>query len=413
MTKVQLNCLISWNVIQVKALKVGRRCRITAVDPSRFTTTPFGRVAKQPGDRHAFWYFAPAPIPRDLHLEPATIRVLSEADAALGRLAGFGYLVRDPELLVGPYLRAEAIASTRIEGTRTSLDEVLRSEVSGHPDNADTEEVWQYVSAARLGMRLLSGLPLTQRLIKMVHAELLDGVRGRERLPGQFRTSPVWVGSSDDNPETAEYVPPPVEAVPELMADLERFMNEGGEYPTLVRAALAHYQFETIHPFLDGNGRVGRLLVSFFLMQEGRLDQPILYLSGYLEDRRMEYYARLQAVRERGEIQEWLRFFLTAVKKQADDGATRARLLVQKREEYLAEAATSRARLAAIADMVFKNPVTTVAAVQEVTGLTNQGARNLIGEAERRGWLRKAAAISGRHYWLAEEVYSIIEQPLE
>lgn len=383
------------------------------MDPARFMDTDFGRAHKTPGDRHAFWYFAPRPLPRDLTLAPATIRALSQADAALGRLEGFGHLVREPELLVGPYLRREAIASTRIEGTRTTLDEMLRSEVTGMAGNADLEEVWQYISAAKLGMALVRELPLTQRVIKLVHAELLKGVRGKERLPGEFRTSPVWIGSPTDTPDTATYVPPLPADIPELFTDFETFVNDTTEYPVLIRAALMHYQFETIHPFLDGNGRIGRLLVTLLLMLEGRLNEPILYLSGYLESHRAEYYERLQAVRERGEIQEWLQFFLTAVARQAEDGAARARLLVQKREEYLAVAATTRSRLSAVADLVFQNPVVTVAAVEEASGLSNQGARNLVRDAERRGWLSHMGTVSGRHYWVAREVYSIIQDELD
>ncbi|WP_136517441.1 Fic family protein [Cellulomonas telluris] len=381
--------------------------------PTAYMDTPFGRPHRTPGDSRAFWHYSPRPIPRDLQLDLATVSALSRADNALGLLAGFGHLVRDPELLLGPYLRREALASTRIEGTRTTLDEVLRTEIHLSKANADTEEVWQYISAARLGMKLIEELPLSQRLIKAVHKELLQGVRGQERMPGQLRTSPVWVGSPTDTPDTAEYVPPLHTQLPELMGDLESFANEPSPYPPLVHAGLLHYQFETIHPFLDGNGRIGRLLVSLYLIQQGRLPSPILYLSGYLENHRSEYYARLQAVREKGQIQEWLQFFLTAVEKQATDGATRARLLVQKREEYFAEASTSRSRLSVIADLVFQNPVITVARAEAASGLTNQGARNLVAEAERRGWLTKVGRISGRDYWLARAVYAVMQDPLD
>lgn len=383
------------------------------MDPAQFVDSPFGSAQKTPGDKYAFWHFAPKPIPRDLHLDSATVLALSRADAALGLLEGFGHLVREPELLVGPYLRREALASTRIEGTRTTLDELLQSEAVGRPDNDDAEEVWQYISAARMGTELIKELPLTQRVIKLLHAELLKGVRGKERMPGDFRTSPVWVGSTTDTPETADYVPPLHTQIPELMGDFELFVNEVSPYPTLIQAALMHYQFETIHPFLDGNGRIGRLIVSLLLMQEKRLPSPILYLSGYLESHRSEYYERLQSVRSRGEIQEWLQFFLTAVERQARDGATRARLLVQKREQYLSTASVSRARLSVVADLIFKNPFITVAMVEKASGLTNQGARNLVNDAADRGWLTKVGNVSGRHYWVATEVYSIIQDPLD
>ncbi|TQL02535.1 Fic family protein [Cellulomonas sp. SLBN-39] len=383
------------------------------MDPLLYADTVFGRPHRTPGDRRAFWYYSPRPIPRDLDLTLPTIAALSRADNAIGLLTGFGHLVRDPEMLIGPYLRREALASTRIEGTQTTLDDVLRSEAHLDEATVDTQEVWQYIDAARLGMELITALPLSQRLITSVHRKLLSGVRGQERMPGELRRSPVWVGSATDTPDTAQYVPPLHTDLPDLMTDLELFANEPSPYPPLIHAGLLHYQFETIHPFLDGNGRIGRLIVSLYLMQEGRLPAPILYLSGYLEARRSEYYDRLQAVRERGEIQEWLQFFLTAVERQAVDGATRARLLVQKREEYLSEASTSRGRLSVIADLVFQNPIMTVARAQSASGLSNQGARNLVGDAVARGWLTKVGRMSGRDYWIAQDVHQIMQAPLD
>ena len=382
------------------------------MDPAHYVDGPFGRPHRPPGDRHAFWYYSPRTIPRDLSLDLRTVSALSRADNALGLLAGFGHLVREPELLIGPYLRREAVASTRIEGTQTTLDDVLKSEIRLAEATAETEEVRQYIVAAQLGMTLIAELPLSQRLITAVHRELLKGVRGQQRMPGEFRTSPVWVGSPTDTPDTADYVPPLHTEIPTLMSDLEMFANTPSPYPPLIHAGLLHYQFETIHPFLDGNGRIGRLLVPLYLIQEGRLPSPILYVSGYLESHRAEYYERLQAVRERGQIQEWLQFFLTAVERQAIDGATRARLLVQRREAYLAEAATSRSRLSAVADLVFQNPVVTVARVEVASGLTNQGARNLVAEAERRGWLSKVGRIGGRDYWVAADLNRIMQAPI-
>ncbi len=196
-----------------------------------------------------------------------------------------------------------------------------------------------------------------------------------------------------------------------LLADWERFVNEPCPLPAQVRCALMHYQFETIHPFLDGNGRIGRLLVGLMLHQEGRLTAPLLYLSGYLESHRREYYERLQAVRERGEVQQWLQFFLTAVRRQADDGVERAGRLVRLREQYLAEASMSRARLGELLSLLFSNPFVTVRRVERALGMTNQGARNLIHSAEARGWLRHFAIVGrgGRTFWVAQEIFDVIE----
>lgn len=376
----------------------------------------FGRAERTPGDRFGFWYFHPTWVPRDLPLDLATVDALSEADAALGQLQGLGRLVRDPELLLGPYLTREALASSRIEGTEASLSEVLQDELGGSALSKDegVAEVRRYVAATRRGLELIKTLPISRRLACELHQVLLNSVRGAEKLPGEFRVSPVWIGSTTDNPETATFVPPVPVLIPELFSDWERFVNESSRRP-LITAALMHYQFETIHPFLDGNGRIGRLLIGLFLVESGRLPMPLLYLSGYLERNRREYYDRLQAVRERGEVQEWLQFFLTAVRRQAEDASARATSLVDLRESYLAEAHKTRTKLPGLVDLIFRNPYITVARAERLLHpLSNQGARNLIRDAERRGWLTNVGSHGrgGRNYWVAHRVYDVIEAPV-
>ena len=375
----------------------------------------FGSATREPGNKWAFWYFKPTPIPRDLTLAASTIKALSDADASLGKLQGLGTLIRDPELLLGPYLTQEAVASSRIEGTQASLSDVLKAEVSGSPtENEDIEEVERYIAATRQGYELVRTLPISQRLILDLHRTLLAGVRGQEKLPGELRRTPVWVGSPTDSPDTALHVPPLPDDLPELITDWEDFVNTPNQLPTLIRCGLMHYQFETIHPFLDGNGRIGRLLINLMLMEEGRLGTPLLYLSGYLERYRKEYYPRLQDVREQGKIQEWLQFFLTAVQRSAEDAVSRAERLVALRDQYMTEAAQSRSNLGAVAEMIFKNPFLTVMRVERSTGLTNQGARNLIKEAARRGWVEEIGALGrgGRMYWVAKDLFAIIDAPM-
>lgn len=385
------------------------------MDPKRFKTTDFGEAAREPGNKWAFWYFKPARVPRDLTLAPATVRALSEADASLGRLQGLGALIRDPELLLGPYLTQEALASSRIEGTQASLSDVLQAEASGSPsDSEEIAEVERYIAATRQGYALVRDLPITQRLILQLHKTLLSGVRGQEKLPGEFRRTPVWVGSTTDSPETATFVPPLPDDLPDAIKDWEDFVNSPGDLPTLIRCGLMHYQFETIHPFFDGNGRIGRLLINLMLLEERRLGTPLLYLSGYLEQHRRDYYERLQAVREQGEIQEWLQFFLTAVRRSADDGVGRAERLVDVRERYLREASASRSNnLHSLVELIFSNPFMTVARMQGKTGLTPQGARNVIKDAAARGWLEEIGTMGrgGRMYWVARELYDIIDAP--
>jgi Fic family protein len=386
------------------------------MEPARFASTVFGAPAREPGNRWALWYYKPEPLPRTLELAPATVMALSEADSSLGHLHGLGRLIKDPELLLGPYLTREAVASSRIEGTETSLSDVLQAEATEAPSSSeDVEEVKRYVAANRLAIDLVRSLPITQRLVNQVHARLLRGVRGTEKLPGEFRRTPVWVGSPTDSPDTAVYVPPIPADLGDLFTDWERFVNDPPRMPPLVQCALTHYQFETIHPYLDGNGRIGRLLIGLQLIQQARLTTPLLYISGYLEAHRREYYDRLQGVRERGEIQEWLQFFLTAVRRQADDGVHRAGRLVELRERYIEDAAATRSNLQGLVDIIFRNPYLTVSRVERRLALTNQGARNLIKDAERRGWLANLGprGRGGRNYWYARDVFEVIEAPFE
>jgi Fic family protein len=384
------------------------------MDPNRFTDSTFGDVLREPGNRFHFWYFRPAALPRQLDLTTATVNALSEADASLGLLNGLSRLISEPELLVGPYLTREAVASSRIEGTQASLSEVLKAEASETlAGSEDVAEVERYIRATRRGFTLVKELPIGQRLIKELHAILLAGVRGEEKLPGELRRTPVWIGSPNDNPSTAIFVAPIPGEVADCLADWESFVNLKADLPVLVKCALMHYQFETIHPFLDGNGRIGRLLINLQLLEEERLFLPLLYLSGYLESHREEYFERLQAVRERGQIQEWLQFFFTAVKRQADDAVARSGALVDLRERYLREASQTRSHLQALVRLVFGNPYVTVARVERALDLTNAGARNIVREAERRGWLQEigTAGRGGRMFWVASEVFDIIEAP--
>jgi Fic family protein len=389
---------------------------VALVDPQSFSIRDFGEPARQPGYKWAFWYFMPSTMPRKLTLSAETIYALSEADNALGLLRGLGKLIQDPELLVGPYLTREALASSRIEGTQASLSEVLKAEAGGteQDESDDIAEVARYLQASRRGISLLGELPITERLIKQVHEVLMTGVRGEEKLPGEFRRTPVWVGSPTDSPDNARYVPPLPEEVSRLLSDWEKFVNEKSRIPVLVRCALMHYQFETIHPFLDGNGRMGRLLIVLMLINERRLDIPLLYISGYLENRRSDYYERLQAVREKGEIQEYLQFFLTAIAKSSEDAVIRATKLVELRDRYMSESLSIRSRVGGIIRLIFSNPFVTVSRVQQLLDLTNQGARNLILDAESRGWLTDIGTRGrgGRRYWIAQEVFSVIDSPV-
>lgn len=384
------------------------------MDPTRFASTTFGGPSKRPGDPWAFTYYLPRALPRELTLLPDTVLALSEADSALGLLNGLGRLIHDPEILLGPFITTEALASSRIEGTRASLSEVLRAEQGGGAHSEDVAEVERYVAATMEGLEMIESLPISQRLIKATHATLMQGVRGQDRQPGELRRTPVGVGSADATPENATFVPPLPEHLPDLLADWEDFVNMPVRLPTLVKCGLMHYQFETIHPFLDGNGRIGRLLIGLMLIQENKLSRPLLYLSGYLERNRREYYDRLQAVREQGEVQEWLQFFLVAVRRQSEDAVGRAGQLVRLREEFYRDCRLDRSRVSALVPLVFSNPFLSVKRVRDATGVTAQGARNLLDRAEGYGWLSPMGPVgqAGRMYWVASEVFDVINAPV-
>lgn len=258
-------------------------------------------------------------------------------------------------------------------------------------------------------------LPLTQRLILQVHRTLLTGVRGEEKSPGEFRRSPVWVGPPGSTPSTAPFVPPSHTHLGDLLRDWEYYVNEEGHtQPALIQAALMHYQFETIHPFLDGNGRIGRLLINVLLCERGRLTYPLLYLSHYFETNRAEYYEGLQGVRERGDIDTWLLYFLRAVRAQAEDAVSRSRRLIDLREEYHTEAIKERSNLPRLVEVIVRNPFVTVRHVQQQLGLTNQGARNLIRNAEARGWMQSIGARGrgGREHWVSPALLNLMEMPM-
>ena len=355
---------------------------------------------------------------RELQLDSETVLALSEADAALGRLGGAGRLLPDTKMLVGPYITREALASSRIEGTQASLSEVFQANATGQKESrTDVREVQNYIEAMRRGLERLHELPICIRLLTEIHALLLDDVRGQQCRPGEVRTSPNWIGSPNDRPETAIYVPPPdPPMVNAMLRDWEEFANDPNpRLPILIRCALLHYQFETIHPFLDGNGRLGRLFVVFFLVHAGRLPQPLLYVSAYLERNRDAYYDGLQAVREQGEIQEWLQFFLTAISVEANDAVDRVERLCDLRERYRAELSTNRSRAVEVVDVALSNPVLTVQLVKDELSksrpISVQGTSNLIRTLEERGWLRPAGTFGrgGRRYWSAPEVLQVIE----
>jgi Fic family protein len=326
-------------------------------------STRAGRFIRQPGGYAAF---VPARLPPDppLDMAGALPELLAGASLALGRLDGVTSLLPNPDLFVGMYVKKEAVLSSQIEGTQASLTDVLRFDIGegGEERRLDVEEVVNYVAAMNFGLGRVHELPLSLRLIREIHAKLMKGVRGQHRDPGEFRRTQNWIGAGSSTIRDAAFVPPPPGELLHVLGDLEKFLHDPS-LPPLVHAGLAHAQFETIHPFLDGNGRVGRLLVTFLLCERKVLTLPLLYLSWFFKKHRAEYYDRLQAVRLDGAWEAWLAFFLRGVQEVATEAVERARKIIELREHARGVAAGRGGRksgnLLRAIDSLFKQPLVT------------------------------------------------------
>lgn len=354
--------------------------------------TRAGQFVKQPAGYRAF---IPSPLPPDppLQLDPPMVTLLSQANLALGRLDGATQTLPNPDLFVAMYVRREAVLSSQIEGTQSTLDDVLAFELDpkGRELPQDIEEVVNYVRAMNYGLKRLNTLPLSVRLIREIHAELLRGVRGADRQPGEFRTSQNWIGPANVPLSRATFVPPPAPEMLRALDNLEWFLHEERDLPALIHCGLAHAQFETIHPFLDGNGRVGRLLITFLLCQQGVLHRPLLYLSHYLKRHRAEYYDRLMAVREEGNWEGWLRFFLRGVAETATEAANTARAIVKLREEHrtLVQERGSGLNGLRLLDLLFQLPLLNVKLVKEQLDVAFVTANKLVDQFEVLGLLEE------------------------
>jgi len=378
------------------------------VNPTDFRAPEAGRVIRARGGYHAF---IPAPLPPKLTYDDDLVLALSQADAALSELSGLGRHLPNPHLLIAPYVRREAVLSSRIEGTTTSLGELLREEVaagSARRDPDDVREVRNYVRALEHGIPRLRSLPLSLRLVRELHERLMRGVRGEYATPGEFRRSQNWIGVPRSTVETAVYVPPPPEHLMEVLGAWERFLQDRGRTPDLVQCALMHEQFEAIHPFLDGNGRVGRLLISLFLIERGRLSQPLLYLSAYFEEHRREYYDGLQRVRTDGDWTGWIRFFLAGVEQISREAVAQAGRLMDLRERWRARLA-DRPKTVQLVDALLVNPYMSVARAQRLLEVSNPTARQAVARLEKLGLLTEVTGRDWRRLYLAKPILRVLE----
>lgn len=379
------------------------------MDITDFPRTAFGEARRTVGP-HSYVAYFPAPLPRSFELPVGLVALLAEAEAALGRLAGVGQLLPNPHLLIRPYLLREAVASTMIEGTRASLAEIFELGAASDRPNADVEEVLAYVDAMEWAITEAPRLPISNRMLLEAHRRLLSGVRGAERRPGEIRTTQNWIGRPGSTIANADFVPPPPDVIADALADWERFANEEPEMPLLVQDALLHVQFETIHPFLDGNGRLGRLLLVLFLVVRRRLTAPLLYLSAGIERERDRYYAALRAARADGDALPWIELFLETVRAQSIDAVSRAERIIELRDQYRARASTlGSVNALQTVELICENPIVTSRLVEARLGVARPTALRLLRQLESAGVLEEARqGARGQRRYLARELMDVV-----
>jgi len=381
------------------------------MNPKDFSESKSGRLANAP---QGFLAFVPNPLPPQITFDMDLVLALSKADTALSELSGLGGQLPNPHLLISPYIRREAVLSSRIEGTKASLSDLLIDELEDgqakRTSTDDIKEIRNYVRALEHGIKLLPGLPLSLRLIREIHAQLMIGVRGDRATPGEFRTSQNWIGPTGSNPMTAAFVPPPVNDMMDCLGDWEKFLHVRDVIPDLIQCAMVHVQFETIHPFLDGNGRVGRLLVTFFLMERNRLSQPLLYLSAFIDAHKNDYYDLLQRVRTHGDWTPWIRFFLQGVTEIATEAGEQARELHSLREQYRAQL-RDKPNALGLLDELFTNPYMTISRAAKVLNKTHPTAKAAITVLEEAGILKETSGRQWGRFYVCSPVLNAIEKP--
>ena len=380
------------------------------MEVAEFTEDQAGKLVRAP---QGYWAFVPNPLPPSVNLTWDLVGKISQADRALSELAGAARTLPNPHLLIGPFIRREAVLSSRIEGTQASLSDLFFFEASGtiDPQTPDVREVSNYVKALEHGLSRLKKLPVSLRLMREMHEQLMGGARGDHLTPGEFRRSQNWIGPPGCTLMDAVYVPPPEAEMTEALGHLEEYLHSASLLPPLVRLALVHYQFEAIHPFLDGNGRIGRLLLTLLLCSEGLLPHPLLYLSAYFERHRKEYYRLLLAVSQSGQWSEWISFFLRGVAEQSRDAIKRSDRLLELWQGYRAQlqSARSSALLLELVDNLFSNPAITVTQAAKRLGVTHRSAKLNIDKLVHKNILKEATGRKRNWIFVAPEIINIIE----
>jgi cell filamentation protein, protein adenylyltransferase len=383
------------------------------MDPSNFVASMPGTLVRTYDGAFAF---VPAPLPETISLDPVAVRLLADAENSLGRLVGTTGRIMNPYLIGSPLLHREAIVSSRIEGTITTPEELVLFEISGPSQDShyrDTREVVNYITAMQHGLNRLKELPVCLRLIREIHGELVRGARGERDRPGDFRDSQNWVGNTGESIHAARFVPPPVAEMTVALDHLERYLNRtvaDHHVPLLVELALLHYQFETIRPFRDGNGRIGRLLMPLLLCGRGRMTEPLLYLSAFFERHRVEYMDLLLRVSQTGDWDTWIRFFLRGVVESANEAVGQAEGLIALRDDYHRrfQSARSSGLLQRLIDELFKRPAITIKQAAKVLRVTDAAASNNIDKLQAAGILRETTGKKRNMTFIATEIVAFM-----
>ena len=365
------------------------------------------------------WTFVPEPLPPKLDFTAGLVRRIADAERALGELAGLGAMLPNAYLLIRPFLRREAVLSSRIEGTVTRLDQLLLFEAqppeADSAATADVREVLNYVQALDYGLdRLKAGMPLCLRLLREIHERLMEDVRGGEKRPGEFRQCPVMIGRPGQKFDDARFVPPHHTLLMPLLHDFEKFLNAPGELPLVVQLAMAHYQFEAIHPFMDGNGRIGRLLITLMLCERGHLPQPLLYLSAYFEAHNDEYRDHLLRISQRAAWAEWIAFFAEGVAEQSRDAVRRARRLLDLQQVYRKkiQQASQSSSLLILVDQLFASPYITIPGAGRLLEMTHRAAAQNVEKLVAQKILQELQpARKTRRVYFAPQILELLMTP--
>jgi len=374
---------------------------------SIFMSNATGKVIKTERDYLAF---VPDPLPPVLDFNNDLVSILSQADIALGKLAGAAKRLPNPHLLIRPYLRKEAVLSSKIEGTQASLSDLFEAEIGAVQKTDDIKEVNQYVRAMEYGLRRIKEFPLSLRFVRELHQILMEGVRGSHATPGEFRTSQNWIGKPGCTLEEATFVPPPVIEMQKALNDWEIYLHQNQKFPALVDSAIVHYQFEAIHPFLDGNGRIGRLLITLLLVHKEVLSLPLLYLSAFFERHRSEYYERLVQVSTNGQWNDWLTFFLRGVREQATEALTNADKILALKDEYdeLIKQHHLSMTVSRTLDLLFQNPYITISRASALLKTTFVTAKRSVLHLEKLGIVKEISGKEKGKIFLATKLLEVL-----